>query len=120
MTHESPSGRRVRYAVVGLGNISQVAVLPAFEHAQESSELVALVSSDKVKLDKLGKRYGVSLLGAYEDLESIIAEGEVDAVYLAVPNTLHRPFTERAAKAGAHDPLREADGSLTSIECLSR
>lgn len=40
---------RVRYAVVELGNIAQVAVLPAFEHAKENSELVALVSSDATK-----------------------------------------------------------------------
>jgi hypothetical protein len=36
------AGERVRFAVVGLGNIAQVAVLPAFEHAKEACELVAL------------------------------------------------------------------------------
>ena len=44
---------KVRYAVVGLGYISQVAVLPAFKRAQENSELVALVSGDAAKLKKL-------------------------------------------------------------------
>jgi hypothetical protein len=42
--------RKIRYAVVGLGNIAQAAVLPAFAHATENSELVALVSSDEEKL----------------------------------------------------------------------
>ena len=37
------SERKVRYAVVGLGHIAQVAVLPAFAHARENSELTALV-----------------------------------------------------------------------------
>ena len=41
--------RKIRYAVVGLGNIAQVAVLPAFAHASENSELVALISSDTEK-----------------------------------------------------------------------
>jgi len=38
--------RKIRYAVVGLGHISQVAMLPGFQHA-ENSELVALVSMMK-------------------------------------------------------------------------
>ena len=40
---------RVRYGVVGLGYIAQVAVLPAFKHAQENSERVALISDDETK-----------------------------------------------------------------------
>ena len=39
-----PSSTPVRYAVVGLGHIAQVAVLPAFAHARRNSELVAVVS----------------------------------------------------------------------------
>ena len=42
------SDRSVRYAVVGLGHIAQVAVLPAFKHARRSM-LAALVSGDPVK-----------------------------------------------------------------------
>ena len=38
--------RKVRYVVVGAGNIAQVAVLPAFAHAKESAELYAIVSGD--------------------------------------------------------------------------
>ena len=45
---ESSPKNKVRYAVVGLGYIAQVAVLPAFAHAKENSELVALVSGDAI------------------------------------------------------------------------
>jgi hypothetical protein len=47
--HDTPqsNSERVRYAVVGLGYIAQVAVLPAFKHAQENPELVALISDDE-------------------------------------------------------------------------
>src|SRR5437868_1236867 len=41
--------RPLRYAVVGAGNIAQVAVLPAFAHAKENSKLVAIVSDDADK-----------------------------------------------------------------------
>ncbi len=94
--------RKVRYAVVGLGNIAQVAVLPAFAHARENSELVALVSSDSEKLRELSKKYGVETTGSYDELETLIRESRVDAVYVTVPNSLHREIVERAAHAGAH------------------
>jgi len=94
--------RKVRYAVVGLGKVAQVAVLPAFEHAKESSSLVALVSDSADKMQVLADRYGAELTGRYEDLEAILVEGRIDAVYLAAPCALHRELTERAARAGAH------------------
>ncbi|HTG16106.1 MAG TPA: hypothetical protein VK747_12720, partial [Blastocatellia bacterium] len=53
-TSSAASGKpKVRYAVVGLGYIAQIAVLPAFAHAK-NSELMALVSDDPAKLRKLG------------------------------------------------------------------
>jgi predicted dehydrogenase len=108
--------RRVRYAVVGLGNIAQVAILPAFEHAKENSELAALVSSDAEKLRILGARYGVESTGSYRDLEWIIAVGSIDAVYVAVPNSFHREMTERAARSGSH-VLCEKPLAVTVEDC---
>jgi predicted dehydrogenase len=94
--------RKIRYAVVGLGYISQAAVLPAFAHARENSELVALVSSDQEKLEQLAKKYNVGRTYTYERFKECVASGEVDAVYIGVPNHLHREYTETAAKAGVH------------------
>lgn len=91
-----------RFAVIGLGNIAQAAVLPAFEHAEERCELAALVSSDKEKLAELGERYGVEHTGSYDDLEDVLEEAQVDAAYIAVPNAQHRAFTERCANARVH------------------
>ena len=54
-TNGHPS--KVRYAVVGLGFIAQKAVLPAFEHAEENSELTALISGDPTKLRRLSRLY---------------------------------------------------------------
>jgi len=92
----------VRFAVVGLGHIAQVAVLPAFAHARERCELVALVSSDDDKVAELSERYDIEHGGSYEDLESIFDEAGVNAAYIALPNTDHRRFTERCARAGVH------------------
>lgn len=93
---------KVRYAVIGAGNIAQVAVLPAFAHAKSNSQLVALVSGDAEKRRELGRRYDLEVMGGYEDLESVIEQGRVDAVYVATPNSLHREHALRAAAAGAH------------------
>ncbi len=114
MAHRSDKDR-VRYAVVGAGNIAQVAVLPAFAHAKENTELAAIVSDNAEKRASLGKKYGVAT-ATYADLETIADQEEVDAVYLALPNTLHRPFVERAAAAGLH-VLCEKPMAMTPDDC---
>jgi glucose-fructose oxidoreductase len=91
----------VRYAVVGQGWIAQTAVLPAFDHAKRNSRLVALVSGDPRKRAALARRYHVKAYG-YDDYERLVSSGEVDAVYLAVPNAQHKDFAVRAARRGVH------------------
>src|SRR5262245_59574255 len=92
----------IRYAVAGLGHIAQAAVLPAFRHAKSNSQLVALISSDREKLDKLSRRYRVECSGGYDDFEECLEEAAVDAVYIATPNTLHKGLALRAAQMGIH------------------
>ena len=86
----------MRYAVVGLGHIAQVAVLPAFAHARRNSRLTALISGDRSKLRALSKRYRVDVTGSYEDFEACLEQ--VDAVYIALPNSMHEEYTVRAAE----------------------
>ena len=107
---------RVRYAVVGLGNVAQVAVLPAFAHATENCELVALVSSDREKLEKLGSQYDVPYGGSYDDLELVLETARVQAVYIALPNALHREAALRAARMGVH-VLCEKPMAVTEEDC---
>jgi glucose-fructose oxidoreductase len=109
---------RVRYAVIGQGYITQVAVLPSFAHAGRNSELVALFSDDEQKLEKLGRKYGVDHLYDYDEFEEGLREAQVEAVYIALPNDLHREYTERAARAGAH-VLCEKPMALTVADCDS-
>jgi predicted dehydrogenase len=106
----------VRYAVVGLGYIAQVAVLPAFAHARTNSTLAALVSDDPVKRRTLGRIYGVDRLLGYDDYDALLESGDVDAVYIALPNTQHRDFSVRAARAGVH-VLCEKPLAMTTADC---
>jgi predicted dehydrogenase len=99
------SERKIRYVVIGAGNIAQVAVLPAFEHAQRNSQLVGIVSSDAEKRAALAERYKLqspTQVVDYDGLEALLAREKVAAAYIAVPNALHRELTERVAKAGVH------------------
>ncbi len=114
-----PAGKSrgpVRYALVGLGYFGQIAVLPAFAHARRNSRLVALVSDDPVKRRRLGKKYGVELLYSYEQYGQCLASGEIDAVYIALPNHLHRDYTVPACEAGVH-VLCEKPMAVTEDEC---
>jgi predicted dehydrogenase len=93
---------KIRYAVIGLGYISQVAMLPAFRHASRNSVLTALVSGSRTKRRELARRYGAQIECDYNNFSQLAKSGEIDAVYIGLPNTLHREFTLRAARAGLH------------------
>jgi predicted dehydrogenase len=108
--------KKVRYAVVGLGHIAQAAMLPAFRHASRNSELAALVSGDKRKLTTLGRRYGVKHLYSYNDADLLFDIGEIDAVYIALPNHMHKEWTLRAARSGLH-VLCEKPMAVTERDC---
>jgi glucose-fructose oxidoreductase len=110
------SGGKIRYAIVGLGHIAQIAILPAFAQAQQNSALTALVSDDPEKLRKLSRRYGVRRICSYDDADELFESGEVDAVYITLPNSMHREYTERAARAGLH-VLCEKPMAVTSGDC---
>ena len=111
------SSRIVRYAVVGQGYIAQAAVLPAFAHARRNSRLAALVSGDAVKRRALSRRYRVPAYD-YDEYDSLLASGVIDAVYLALPNDLHREYAVRAARRGVH-VLCEKPLAVTEAQCRS-
>ena len=108
-----PSRGPVRYAVVGLGHIAQVAVLPAFAHAR-NSRLVAVVSGDAAKRREIARRYRLDHAFDYGDYEACLEQ--VDAVYIALPNSQHAEYTIRAARAGVH-VLCEKPMAVTAAEC---
>jgi glucose-fructose oxidoreductase len=115
---EKKGRKKIRYAVVGLGYISQIAVLPSFQNASKNSELVALVSDDPEKMNELSKDYNVDLMYSYEEYEDCLQSGNIDAVYIALPNHMHEDYTIRAAKAGIH-VLCEKPMAVTEEECMN-
>jgi glucose-fructose oxidoreductase len=106
--------RQIRYAVVGLGHLAQAAILPAFANTT-NSKLAALVSGDAGKSAGLADKYGVRGRYTYDQYEQCLADG-VDAVYIVLPNHLHKEYSVRAAKAGVH-VLCEKPLAVTQAEC---
>jgi glucose-fructose oxidoreductase len=108
--------KQIRYAVVGLGHIAQVAMLPAFANARRNSKLAALVSGDPLKRETLSKQYQVDKTFSYEEYDRLLRSGDIDAVYIALPNSLHCEYAVRAAQAGIH-VLCEKPLAVTEEEC---
>lgn len=116
MTYDqsSSNGKLVRYAIVGLGWIAQEVVLPGFAKTK-NSQIVAFVSDDPTKREELGKQYKAKTY-SYEEYDKCLKSGEVDAVYIALPNHLHCEYTVKAANAGIH-VLCEKPMAVTEQEC---
>jgi predicted dehydrogenase len=96
-----PGVKRVGYAVVGLGSISQVAVLPAFAHSKKA-KLVAVVSGDKKKARKFAEQFKASQAFTYAEFAECLSNPEVEAVYIATPPGEHEKYAVAAAKIGKH------------------
>jgi predicted dehydrogenase len=111
-----PPEQRVGFAVVGLGRLSLEQLLPAFAESKKA-KVVALVSGTPDKLDAVAAQYGIkkSSCYSYENFEAIKDNPEIQAVYIVLPNGMHREYTERAAKAGKH-VLCEKPMSINSAE----
>lgn len=93
--------KSVGYAVVGLGSISEISVLPAFGNCTKS-RLVALVSHDQKRADQLGAKFGVRNCYSYANYDQCLSHPEVEAVFIASVNSQHAEQTIRAAAAGKH------------------
>ena len=107
--------KKVRYAVVGAGWISQEAFMPAVDQTR-NSVMTAIVSGNAGNADKLAKFYGVSRVFSYNEYDSALESDTFDAVYIALPNSLHADFAIRALQKGVH-AIVEKPLAVTVAEC---
>jgi predicted dehydrogenase len=112
-----PPGRKLGWAVVGLGNLAINQILPAFAKC-EKSKVVALVSGHPDKAAKLAARYGVSpkAIYNYQNYDTLKDNPEVDVIYVVLPNSMHAEYTIRGHKAGKH-VLSEKPMANTPGDC---
>ena len=107
--------RKVRYAIVGLGSISQEAMMPGVEHTG-NSRIAALVTGDPTKAKDLAATYKVDRTYSYDQFDQLLRSGEIDAIYLGTPNWRHAEFAVPALKAGIH-VLLEKPMEVSSAQC---
>lgn len=106
---------KVRYGVVGAGWISQVAFMPGAAQT-DNSTVTAIVTGNAGKARKLAEFYGVEHIYTYDSYDEMLASGHVDAVYIALPNSMHAGYAIRAARAGIH-ALVEKPLAVSVEEC---
>lgn len=95
--------QRVGYAIVGLGHLTLAQILPAMLQSKRA-KVVALVSGDRKKAERVADMYDVPREGiySYENFDEIAKNPAIQAVYIVLPNSMHLEFTLRAARAGKH------------------
>ena len=107
--------RKVRYAVVGAGWISQAAFMPGVKQTG-NSEMTALVTGDHRKAEALGERYAIERVYHYGAYLAALESRGFDAVYVAMPNWAHREYAVPALERGIH-VLLEKPMATTEADC---
>ena len=108
---------KIRYAVVGTGWISQIAFMPGMD-LTGNSKMAAIVSGNAENAGKLAGFYGIEHIYSYQQYDAMLAADVVDAVYIALPNSMHADYAIRAAKASKH-VLVEKPLAITEDECAA-
>jgi predicted dehydrogenase len=113
---EAP-GRKLGWALVGLGSLSINQIMPAFAKTQHS-RLVGFVSGRPDKAKHLAQIYGVDPknIYTYDNYDTLANNPEIDVIYVVLPNSMHPEYTIRALKAGKH-VLCEKPMANTPQEC---
>ena len=103
----------LRWGIIGCGDVAEKKGGPAL-YLAEGSELVAVMRRDLEKAEDFARRHGAKR--AYNTVEALLADPEIDAVYIATPPHLHCEQTLQAAAAGKH-VLVEKPMALDVAQC---
>ncbi len=105
--------RKIRWGVLGYARIARLEVIPALRRAG-NAEFFALASRDETRLAEARTAFP-GLARTYRSYDALLRDPEVDAIYLPLPNSLHREWTLKAAALGKH-VLCEKPLGLTAVE----
>lgn len=95
--------QRVGFALVGLGKLTAEELIPA-ARTSENAYIAALVTSEEDKGEAFARAYDLTEqdVYSYEEFEKLAERDDVEAVFIVLPNSMHREYVERAAKMGKH------------------
>jgi predicted dehydrogenase len=111
---------KVRWGILSTAKINQALLDPI--RKAERSELAAVASRDQAKAESYARQEGIAK--AYGSYEAMLADPEVDVVYISLPNSLHWEWTVKAAEAGKHvlceKPLVVSLDEFDQVEAAAR
>ena len=105
--------RTIRWGVIGCGDVTEVKSGPALQKAAHSA-LVAVMRRNGDLARDYARRHGVPRW--YDDASTLIADIEVDAIYVATPPSSHLKYALLAARAGKPVYV-EKPMAMTFVEC---
>jgi predicted dehydrogenase len=104
--------RAVRWGILGAGRIAEGAIIPGL-HSSAACEVHAIAARDKDRAVAMAERCGIAK--AYGSYDALLADPELEVVYVALPNHLHVEWARKAADAGKH-VLIEKPAALTRAD----
>src|SRR5271169_272792 len=106
----------LRWGILGVARINR-AVIPPLQSSSRN-RLMGVASRDLSRAEEAAARWGIPR--AFGSYEALLADPEIDVVYIPLPNDLHREWCVRAARAGKHvlceKPLALTVQDLAKIE----
>lgn len=108
------SSQKIRWGILSTANIGKAAVIPAIQ-ASNNGEVVAVASRSLEKAQAFARELNIPK--SYGSYKALLEASDIDAVYIPLPNNLHRDWTIRAAERGKHI-LCEKPLGLNTQECV--
>ncbi|MDR3644482.1 MAG: Gfo/Idh/MocA family oxidoreductase, partial [Clostridia bacterium] len=105
---------KIKWGILGYANIARDELIPAILQSK-NSEFYALASRAPGKLESCRKSFNFEK--GYVGYDALLNDPEVQAVYIPLPNSLHREWTIKAARCGKH-VLCEKPVALNAAECM--
>ena len=88
----------MKWGIVSTADINRKVIPGA--HASDKVELVAVASRDQARADAYAREWEIPR--AYGSYEALLADTEIEAVYISLPNTMHAEWSIKALEAGKH------------------
>jgi predicted dehydrogenase len=105
--------KTIRWGMIGCGDVTEVKSGPGFYKAEHST-LLGVTNRTLSKAHSYAQRHGVPRV--YPDTATLLADQEIDAVYIATPPSEHKALTLQAAAAGKHVYVEKPMG-MNQADC---
>src|SRR3990170_4690347 len=97
--HSPARAEKVRWGVLGCAGVAEQVVVPGIQRSRNGTVL-GVASRDPQRAREFARKF--SIARSYGSYQALLSDPDVEAVYIPLPNILHKEWTIRAANAGKH------------------